>query len=42
MTAGPTDPGLGEYLYQPASSYEVPEGTWTVPSAFSPRAKSDE
>ena len=42
MTAGPSDPGVGENLYQPASSYDVPDGTWTEPSAFNPSARSDE
>jgi hypothetical protein len=42
MTAGPRDPGVGENRYQPASSYEVPDGTCTVPSAFNPRDRSDE
>jgi hypothetical protein len=42
MMAGPSDPGVGENLYQPASSYDVPDGTWTEPSAFNPRDRSDE
>ena len=42
MTAGPSDPGMGENRYEPASSYDVPDGTWTDPSAFKPSDRSDE
>ena len=42
MTAGPSDPGVGEKRYQPASSYDVPDGTSIVPSAFNPSDSSDE
>src|ERR1700712_132851 len=39
MIAGPTDPGVGEFRYQPAlESGSVRDGTCTVPSLFSPRS----
>jgi len=41
MTDDPIWPGVAEYLYHAASPALVSsEGTWTVPSALSPRCSS--
>src|ERR1700760_2483380 len=43
MTDDPIWPGVAEYLYQAAWPASVlTEGTWTVPSALSPRCSSAE
>src|SRR4051812_46785997 len=43
MMAGPMLPGVGEPLYQPAfESGSSSDGTWTVPSGFSPRVSIGE
>src|SRR6516162_637255 len=43
MTDDPIWPGVAEYLYQAACpAFVLTEGTWTVPSALSPRRSSVE
>src|SRR4029077_3956504 len=43
MTDDPIWPGVAEYLYHAAwPAFLVTEGTWTVPSALSPRCSSVE
>ena len=43
ITDAPRWPGVAEYLYQAASSAAVDsDGTWIVPSRFSPRCSRSE